>query len=125
MVATELKKDYGIRIKYCHSGLTASERDVVRREWQEGEIQVIALTTGDYSGMGRDQADVRFVVHFSIPSSLEAYREETKCSSRDGSIVTCRLYLITKIFVRTNFSLNRMTVITGNRRHCTRIIGIL
>lgn len=58
MVATELKKDYGIRIKYCHSGLTASERDVVRREWQEGEIQIIVLTTGDYPGMGINQAEV-------------------------------------------------------------------
>lgn len=74
----------GITAKAYHAGLAAEERKHVQQEWVDGKTPLVTATNA--FGMGIDKSDCRYVVHFTMPFSLESYYQEAGRAGRDGEI---------------------------------------
>ncbi|WFB36021.1 RecQ family ATP-dependent DNA helicase [Kiritimatiellota bacterium B12222] len=101
-VAAQLVKA-GFPARAYHAGLDPLERHEIQDQFMGGEQAIVVATIA--FGMGIDKSDIRTVIHYNPPQSLENYMQETGRAGRDGQVSHCELFLCPEdIATLENFS---------------------
>nr|XP_022915450.1 Bloom syndrome protein homolog [Onthophagus taurus] len=139
MLANELRKK-GIKSRSYHAGMSDNQRGTVQQQWMNDEYHVIVATIA--FGMGIDKPDVRFVIHHSVPKSVEAFYQESGRAGRDGELSYSYLFYSYSDIIRLeklmkltgarnrqnaaghNENLNQMVAYCENRVDCRRVLQL-
>ena len=88
-VAEEIFRN-NVSVTFYHAGLDYIMREQRQKDWMTGKVRVMVATNA--FGMGIDKADVRFVIHYEIPDSIESYFQESGRAGRDGKNASAILF---------------------------------
>ncbi|XP_050497491.1 ATP-dependent DNA helicase Q1-like isoform X2 [Diabrotica virgifera virgifera] len=84
---SEALKKKGLKAKFYHAQMQPEHKKIVHERWMKNKYQVIVATIA--FGMGIDKPDVRFVIHYSVPKSMEGLYQESGRAGRDGQKSDC------------------------------------
>lgn len=80
-------RENGVVVSAYHAGMNSVDREVIQSSFMNGQISVIVATIA--FGMGIDKSDIRNVIHYDLPKSIEGYGQEIGRAGRDGNSSKC------------------------------------
>jgi ATP-dependent DNA helicase RecQ len=95
----------GIPTGVYHAGISNEIRAQAQEQFQQDELRILVATVA--FGMGVDKPDVRQVIHYNLPTSLENYYQEAGRAGRDGEASQCTLFYVPKDYQIQKFLIDR------------------
>lgn len=89
MDVAEYLRQNGTNAQHYHAGMKTEERELIQNQFMQGQVNCIVATIA--FGMGIDKTDVRRVIHYDLPKSIENYSQEIGRSGRDGNDSLCEI----------------------------------
>jgi ATP-dependent DNA helicase RecQ len=90
----ERLKEAGIEVARYHGRMSGKDREAAQDDFMSGRCRVMVATNA--FGLGIDKSDIRFVLHYQVPGTLEAYYQESGRAGRDAEAAQCILVYDTR-----------------------------